>query len=71
MSLKSLSSHGLIEKVSVSTKQVTSNVLRARKDLGTAKATVTIDEEWAYSPDGSREVPGQRREICRRDHAAH
>lgn len=49
MSLKLLSSHGLLEKVAVSKKQVTSNVIRAKKDLITAKATITIDEEWAYT----------------------
>lgn len=49
MSLKLLSSHGLLEKVAVSKKQVTSNVVRAKKDLITAKTTITIDEEWAYT----------------------
>lgn len=49
MSLKSLESQGLIEKISFSDKQIVSNIQRAGKDLITAKATIKIDEEWAYT----------------------
>lgn len=49
MSLKSLESQGLIEKISFSDKQIVSNIQRASKDLITAKATIKIDEEWAYT----------------------
>ena len=47
--LKSLESRGLIEKVTTGHKQVASNLRRARKDLITSKATIGIDEEWAYT----------------------
>jgi len=47
--LKSLESQGLIERVSTGSKQAASNLLRARKDLLTAKATIDVDEEWAYT----------------------
>jgi hypothetical protein len=47
--LKSLESQGLIERVSTGSKQAASNLLRARKDLLTAKATIVVDEEWAYT----------------------
>lgn len=49
MSLKRLESQGLIEKVSYNDRQIESNINRAMKDLVTAKATVDIDEEWAYT----------------------
>lgn len=49
MNLKRLESLGLIEKVSFSDKQISSNIKRAVRDLATAKATVEIDEEWAYT----------------------
>lgn len=49
MSLKRLESQGLIEKVSYNDKQIVSNIRRAGKDLITAKATIEIDEEWAYT----------------------
>lgn len=49
MSLKRLESQGLIEKVSYNDKQIVSNIMRAQKDLITAKATIEIDEEWAYT----------------------
>ncbi|MEK6754760.1 MAG: hypothetical protein AABZ02_01270 [Bacteroidota bacterium] len=47
--LKSLESQGLIERVSTGSKQAVSNLLRARKDILTAKATIVVDEEWAYT----------------------
>ena len=49
MTLKRLESQGLIEKVTFSDKQITSNIKRAQKDLITAKATLEIDEEWSYT----------------------
>mgnify|MGYP001603043604 CR=1 FL=1 len=49
MSLERLKAHGLIEKINFSDKQVAANINRARKDLITAKATVELDEEWAYA----------------------
>ena len=49
MSLKRLESYGLIEKVEFSDKQIISNIIRARKDLITAKANIKIDEEWSYT----------------------
>ena len=49
MTLKRLESQGLIEKVTFSDKQITSNIIRAQKDLITAKVTLKIDEEWAYT----------------------
>lgn len=49
MSLKSLESQGLIEKISFSDKQIVSNIRRSKKDLTTAKANLEIDEEWAYT----------------------
>ncbi len=49
MSLKNLKSQGLIEKVKYSEKQILSNIKRAHKDLITAKKTIKIDEEWAYT----------------------
>ena len=49
MSLKKLESQGLIEKVKFSDKQIVSNIKRAHKDLITAKKTIKIDEEWAYT----------------------
>lgn len=47
--LKKLESQGLIEKVRFNDKQIVSNIMRARKDLITAKANIEIDEEWAYT----------------------
>jgi len=47
--LKRLESQGLIEKVTTSSKQVVSHLRRAQKDLVTAKATIGVDEEWAYT----------------------
>ncbi len=49
LSLKRLESQGLIEKADFNLKQVTSNIKRAKRDLITAKATLNIDEEWAYT----------------------
>lgn len=49
MDLKQLEAQGLIEKASLSDKQVLSNLDRARKDLVTSKANLSIDEEWAYT----------------------
>jgi len=49
MGLKKLESQGLIEKVRFNDKQIVSNIMRARKDLITAKANIEIDEEWAYT----------------------
>jgi uncharacterized protein (UPF0332 family) len=49
MDLKRLEAQGSIEKASVSAKQITSNLNRAQRDLRTAKANLTIDEEWAYT----------------------
>jgi len=49
LSLKRLESQGFIEKVKYSDKQIVSNIIRARKDLITAKANIEIDEEWAYT----------------------
>lgn len=47
--LKRLKLLGFIEQVNFSDKQIVSNIKRAQKDLVTAKATLTIDEEWAYT----------------------
>lgn len=49
MSLPRLESQGLIEKVKYDDKQVQANLLRARRDLLTSRATLKIDEEWAYA----------------------
>ncbi|MBI4698060.1 MAG: HEPN domain-containing protein [Nitrospirae bacterium] len=49
MSLKRLETQGLIEKISYNDKQIISNIKRAGKDLITSKATINIDEEWAYT----------------------
>jgi uncharacterized protein (UPF0332 family) len=49
MDLKQLEARGLIEKASFSDKQILANLGRARKDLTTSKANVSIDEEWAYT----------------------
>ena len=49
MDLKRLESQGLIEKVSLSLRQVTVNLARARKDLIVAKANLDIDEAWAHT----------------------
>jgi predicted transcriptional regulator of viral defense system len=47
--LKRLESQGLIERISAGSKQVVPNLRRAEKDLLTAKATIDVDEEWAYT----------------------
>jgi len=49
MNLRRLEAQGLIEKVKHSDKQVISNIHRAQRDLHTARATIEIDEEWAYA----------------------
>ena len=47
--MKQLEAQGLIEKASYSDKQILTNLGRARKDLVTSKANLSIDEEWAYT----------------------
>ncbi|MCL5966987.1 MAG: HEPN domain-containing protein [Deltaproteobacteria bacterium] len=47
--LRTLESQGSIEKATFGAGQISSNLSRARKDLLTAKATVTADAEWAYT----------------------
>jgi len=49
MALHSLESRGLIEKAEYNAKQVQSNISRAHRDIVTARETLTIDEEWAYT----------------------
>jgi uncharacterized protein (UPF0332 family) len=49
VSLKRLESQGLIERISYSDKQIIANINRASKDIATAKATVKIDEGWAFA----------------------
>ena len=49
MSLPRLESQGLIEKIKFSQNQVQANLKRARRDLLTSRATLKIDEEWAYA----------------------
>lgn len=47
--LKSLESQGLIERVATGSNQVVTHLRRAQKDLLTSKATIGVDEEWAYT----------------------
>lgn len=49
MNIKRYEALGLIGKASLSPKQATANIRRARKDLLTAAANLNIDEEWAYT----------------------
>ena len=49
MRLPRLESQGLIEKVKYDDKQVQANLLRSKRDLLTSRATLKIDEEWAYA----------------------
>jgi uncharacterized protein (UPF0332 family) len=49
MDLKRLEAQGHIEKASLSSGQIKSNLNRAQRDLHTAKANLKIDEEWAYT----------------------
>lgn len=47
--LKRLESLGLIEKTSPNSKRVLLQLGRARRDLLTSAANLSIDEEWAYT----------------------
>ena len=49
MDLRRLEAQGLVEKVSLSRQQVTTNLARARKDLVVAKVNLNIDEAWAHT----------------------
>ncbi len=49
MDLKQLEAQGLMEKASFNDKQILANLGRARRDLITSKANLSIDEEWAYA----------------------
>ncbi len=49
MTLKRLEAQGQIEKVKIDRKQIVSNLIRARRDILTAKANLDIDEEWTYA----------------------
>jgi uncharacterized protein (UPF0332 family) len=49
MSFESLEKNGLVGKIVINLDQVAKNLSRSLKDLNTAKANLTIDEEWAYA----------------------
>jgi len=49
MKLNDLESQGLIERVEPNLGNVKRALERAQKDLRTARATLEIDEEWAYT----------------------
>lgn len=49
MDLKRLETLGLIERISSDRTQVLSHIERARRDLLTSEANLSIDEEWAYT----------------------
>jgi uncharacterized protein (UPF0332 family) len=49
MKLDDLESQGLIEKVEPNLGNVKKALERAQRDLRTARATLDIDEEWAYT----------------------
>ncbi|MCD6220414.1 hypothetical protein J7K43_08545 [Candidatus Calescamantes bacterium] len=49
MVFEDLIREGLIEKTSVNLKRTDKSIKRTRKDLTTAKANLSIDEEWAYT----------------------
>ena len=49
MKLDDLESQGLIERVEPNLGNVKRALERAQRDLRTARATLSIDEEWAYT----------------------
>jgi uncharacterized protein (UPF0332 family) len=49
MKLNDLESQGLIERVEPNLGKVKKAFERAQKDLRTARATLNVDEEWAYT----------------------
>jgi uncharacterized protein (UPF0332 family) len=49
MKLDDLESQGLIERVEPNPENVKQALERAQRDLRTARATLDIDEEWAYT----------------------
>jgi uncharacterized protein (UPF0332 family) len=49
MKLDDLESQGLIERVEPNPENVKKALDRAQRDLKTARATLEIDEEWAYT----------------------
>lgn len=49
MDSKRLESLGLIEKISRNNKRIQLQLARARHDLLTSKANLSIDEEWAFT----------------------
>ncbi len=49
MKLNDLESQGLIERVESNPGNVTKGLERSQRDLRTARATLDIDEEWAYT----------------------
>jgi uncharacterized protein (UPF0332 family) len=49
MKLRDLESQGLIERVEPNPESVDKALHRAQRDLKTARATLDIDEEWAYT----------------------
>ncbi len=48
MAYEELREKGLVEEVRPSFAQVSTLIAQARKDLATARATVSIDRDWAY-----------------------
>ncbi len=48
MAYEALREKGLVEEVRPNFTQVATLIAQARKDLATARATVSIDREWAY-----------------------
>lgn len=48
MAYEELREKGLVEEVRPNFSQVSALIGQARKDLATARATVSIDREWAY-----------------------
>jgi uncharacterized protein (UPF0332 family) len=49
MKLNDLESQGLIERVEPNLAKVKKALERTQKDLRTARATLNVDEEWAYT----------------------
>lgn len=49
MAYEELREKGLVEEVKPNFAQVASLLTRAQKDLATARATASIDREWAYA----------------------
>ena len=49
MKLDDLESQGLIERVEPNPENAKKALERAQRDLRTARATLDIDEEWAYT----------------------